>query len=212
MHIYAFGSICRGEIEKDSDIDLLAIVESQKPLLDPSKYSIYSHSKIATLWRAGSPFAWHLFLEARLPFSSNGQDFLKALSTPAKYKRCLDDCQKFFDVYLSALNSLKNSPGSEIFDLSSMFLGIRNIAICFSLGVLEIPSFSRHVGLRLEGFPLPMTAKAYHVLERARILCSRSIGDKIRQNEIAQVLIEADEVTHWMKNLVDNVREHERVQ
>lgn len=30
MHIYAFGSICRGEIDAASDIDLLAIFEKTR--------------------------------------------------------------------------------------------------------------------------------------------------------------------------------------
>jgi hypothetical protein len=209
MHIYAFGSVCRGEIERDSDIDLLALVDRHEPSLDPSKYSIYSYTKIAKLWAGGSPFAWHLSLEARILFASNGKDFLKSLGIPARYERGFDDCNKFLGVYLSALNSLRNSPGSEVFDLSSMFLSIRNIATCFSLGVLNIPSFSRHAGLLLKEFPLPLAPQAYHILERSRILCTRSTGRNIDQNEIAKVLNDADAVTVWMENLVANAREHE---
>lgn len=36
MHIYAFGSICRGEIDKNSDIDLLAIVDGFDARLWPA--------------------------------------------------------------------------------------------------------------------------------------------------------------------------------
>jgi len=42
MHIYAFGSLCRGEIGLDSDIDLLAIVDQFDERLDQKLFSIYS--------------------------------------------------------------------------------------------------------------------------------------------------------------------------
>ena len=70
MHVYAFGSICRGEIDYGSDVDLLAIVERFVPELDPSKFSIYSYSRIEQLWDEGNPFAWHLATEFKMLFSS----------------------------------------------------------------------------------------------------------------------------------------------
>jgi hypothetical protein len=212
MHIYAFGSVCRGEIDRNSDVDLLALVDQHEPSLDPSRYSIYSYKKMTALWVGGSPFAWHLYLEARILFSQNGKDFLKNLEVPAPYTRTLEDCEKFFGVYLSALNSLRNSPGSEVFDMSSMFLAIRNIATCFSLGVMSMPRFSRHAALQLEGFPFPLALETYSVLERSRILCTRSVGLHLNQAEIEQVKCNADVVVSWMENLLKIVRQHERVQ
>ena len=50
MHIYAFGSMCRGDISIGSDIDLLALVEKHDPRLDPGKFSIYSYKRIGELW------------------------------------------------------------------------------------------------------------------------------------------------------------------
>jgi hypothetical protein len=36
MHLDAFGSICGGEVSSDSDVNLLAIVESQDSRFDPN--------------------------------------------------------------------------------------------------------------------------------------------------------------------------------
>ena len=42
MYIYAFGSICRGEIDFYSDVDLIAISDDlvQLKKFDPNKFSI----------------------------------------------------------------------------------------------------------------------------------------------------------------------------
>ena len=57
MHIYAFGSVCRGDVLPSSDIDLLAITEGHDSRFDPNNYSIYSYNRIKELWQEGNPFA-----------------------------------------------------------------------------------------------------------------------------------------------------------
>jgi predicted nucleotidyltransferase len=43
LHIYVFGSICRGEVAPGSDVDLLAISSGGGNDLSRSMFSIYSH-------------------------------------------------------------------------------------------------------------------------------------------------------------------------
>ena len=76
LHIYAFGSICRGDVAPDSDIDLLAITSGGSNELSRSMFSIYSHSKIEKIWNEGNPFAWHLHQESKLLHSSDSSDFI----------------------------------------------------------------------------------------------------------------------------------------
>jgi hypothetical protein len=213
MHIYAFGSICRGEVAVDSDIDLLALVSHHDDRLDPSKYSIYSYTKMRLMWSKGSPFAWHLALEARQLFASDGCDFLKSLGQPSRYTECSQDCAKFFGVFLEARSSLVESAASRVFDLSSVFLSIRNMATCFALGVLAMPNFSRHSALALhEGFALPISLASYRIFERSRILCTRSQGPDISEAEVTIALSEFHAIENWMKKLVASARDYERVQ
>jgi len=112
MHLYAFGSVCRGEIARDSDIDLLALVSGHDDRLDPAKYSIYSYRKMKAMWRNGNPFAWHLSRESRLLFAQDERDFLGSLGQPAPYSNCHQDCRKFYGVYLEALSSLDRDMAS----------------------------------------------------------------------------------------------------
>jgi predicted nucleotidyltransferase len=82
VHIYAFGSICRGEIDTKSDIDLLAIVGGNDNHFDTSTYSMYSYNRLTELWLEGNPFAWHLATESKLIYSSDEKDFIKDLGSP----------------------------------------------------------------------------------------------------------------------------------
>ena len=95
MHIYAFGSVCRGEIDYGSDVDLLAIVDDHDGMFDPNIFSIYSYKRIKELWKEGNPFAWHLAKEARLLYSIDYDNFIESLGNPNRYDRTKADCEKF---------------------------------------------------------------------------------------------------------------------
>ena len=213
MHIYAFGSLCRGEVFRDSDVDLLAIVDGLDDRFDPDKYSIYSYSRIKKLWSEGSPFAWHLAIESRLLFASDSTDFIQGLSKPSRYAACTADCRKFHEVFREARLSLRESLGNRVFDLSALFLSIRNISTCFALGALGQAVFSRHAALGLPPqFHLPISEPCYRILERARILCTRSFGLDITEKEARLVLAEIGLIDEWMRMLEQEAQEHDRVQ
>jgi Nucleotidyltransferase domain len=211
MHIYAFGSICRGEIRQNSDVDLLVIGGGDSSQYDADVYSIYSYEKIEDLWREGNPFAWHLSLESRLLFSSNQEDFLQSLGTPAPYRYCGRDCERFLALFRDARASLAAGSNSRVFDLSTIFLSIRNIATCFALGVTGQPDFSRSSALRLGVDSISVSPKSYQILERARILCTRGNGEQITDEEFDSTLPQLERVYDWMSKLVERAKEHERV-
>jgi predicted nucleotidyltransferase len=211
MHIYAFGSICRGDISLGSDVDLLAIVEGYDSRIDPDTFSIYSYKRIEELWQEGNPFAWHLSLEARLLFSSDKIDYLKALGSPEIYKDCIRDCEKFFSLFREAHTSIIAGSNSIVFDFSTVFLSIRNIATCFSLGITEKPDFSRNSALRLGVNSISFALDAYHTLEKARILCTRGYGKYLTNYEIDTTTRKLNEVHEWMHNLIEKAKEYERV-
>lgn len=205
QHIYAFGSICRGEVDKSSDVDLLAIVDGFDQRFDPNEYSIYSYSRINELWREGNPFAWHLYLEARLIYADDGSDYLRSQPKPSTYKRGLLDCKKFRDVFQSAKESLNKTNLTETFDISSMFLSVRNLATCYSLARCSVPDFSRSSALRLNGESIPLNEKNYRILERARLLCTRGDGELLNTVEIGIVKRSIPLIEDWMSMLIKKV-------
>src|SRR6266571_1574176 len=211
MHIYAFGSLCRGDISPGSDVDLLAIVEGYDSRFDPETFSIYSYARIQELWREGNPFAWHLWIESRLLFSTDQHDYLRKLGSPEPYKNCLRDCERFFALFREGRASIARGCPTMVFDLSTVFLSMRNIASCFSLGVGKQPDFSRNSALRLGPNSVPLSPDVYHVLEKARLLCTRGFGSKITTEEIDFTIQNLGKVYEWMNNLVEMAKDNERV-
>lgn len=202
MHIYAFGSICRGEIDYGSDVDLLAIVERFVPDLDPSKFSIYSYPRMRQLWDDGEPFAWHLATESRILFSSGGYDFLKGLERPNKYTQASRDCSKFQQLFCRARSSLEVSSSSPVFELSTMFLAVRNFATCYALGCRSECEFSRSSARRLGDKSLVISDGTFSLLERSRLLSTRGFGAMISREDVALVLLEAGVIYAWMSELI----------
>lgn len=202
MHIYAFGSVCRGEVDSSSDIDMLAIVNGYDSRFNPSDYSIYSYERINDLWKQGNPFAWHLFLESKLVYSQDEIDHLRSIGEPSAYKSGIADCEKFREIFLSAKNSIENSDLTEIFDLSSVFLAVRNFATCYSLHSKINPDFSRNSARNLGARSIPIDEPTYTLLERSRVLCTRGLGEILSQNEIDKAKIALSEIDSWMMDIL----------
>lgn len=211
MHLYAFGSVCRGEVTPGSDIDLLAITETFDSRFDPAVYSIYSYSRIIDMWKEGTPFAWHLSLESKLLYSDDESDFLRTLGKPDTYKFGLRDCMKFSELFDKARLSLNEGTNSRVFELSNIFLAVRNFATCFSLYSGDAPDFSRNSALRLGPNSLHADPNAYDVLQRARILCTRGIGRKIDDADERIVMSQLGSVKEWMDKLTRMVASNERI-
>jgi hypothetical protein len=206
MHIYAFGSVCRGEVDTASDIDMLAIVNGHDARFKLSDYSIYSYARITEIWEQGNPFAWHLFLESKLVYSDDATDFLRAIGQPNAYSSGLTDCRKFHEIFLSAKDSLEETELAEIFDLSSVFLGVRNFATCYSLSRGKKPDFSRNSAKNLGSDSVPIDNSTYCLLERSRVLCTRGIGELLSSHEIVEAKLALDRIDCWMKDMICNLK------
>lgn len=202
MHIYAFGSICRGEVDISSDIDMLAIVDGYDSRFNPINYSIYSYERINELWKQGNPFAWHLFLESKLVYSEDDIDYLQSIGEPSEYKLGIVDCEKFRQIFLSAKYSIEDSDLTEIFDLSTVFLSVRNFATCYSLHSGISPDFSRNSARNLGAKSIPIDMTTYKLFERARVLCTRGLGEILTQTEIDKAKNTLGEIDYWMIGLL----------
>lgn len=202
MYIYVFGSICRGEIDEFSDVDLLAIVGSNEKMnfqIDTQKFSIYKEKRMEELWKEGNPFAWHLFQESKLIHSNNNEDILRNWGKPNPYKNMVSDLKKFSSLFYDSLESINNSEYSNTFDLSMLFLSIRNFASCYSLGALNEFNFSRKSAINLKTNKLNISNESFSILERARILSTRGSGKVITELEKSIVLKETELISDWFQ-------------
>lgn len=188
---------------------MLALVDGKDTRFDPDIFSIYSYKRLGELWAQGNPFAWHLALESRLVFASDGGDHIAQLGMPSPYHDCVNDCVKFYTLFLEARESLMRDKRAMVFDLSTIFLSIRNIATCYSLGVYGRPDFSRHSAIRLpDGEAVHISPDAYATIERARILTTRGHGNSIREADSERVEAELECIAQWMLDLVERAKTH----
>lgn len=207
MYIYAFGSICRGEIDFYSDVDLLAISENKSDLslLDPNKFSLYSEYRIAEYWKLGNPFAWHLYKESKLVFSSNDSDFIKSLGRPNAYLNGLSDLSKFRSIFLDSIEQINKTKDSFLFDISTIFLAIRNFATCYSLHHGKM-NFHRNSALELDEKSIPIAFENYKLLESARLLATRGVGEFPSEHESSRLILCFNEIDEWMRRLLDDCK------
>ncbi len=120
-------------------------------------------------------------------------------------------CEKFYSLFRDACASIELRVTSRVFDLSTVFLSIRNIATCFSLGVLNQPDFSRSSALRLGADSIQIQPGLYRVFERARILCTRGQGAEITNQEAYNAIQRFGEIDAWMKCLIEKAGKHARI-
>jgi hypothetical protein len=205
MHIYAFGSICRGDISVDSDIDLLALVTGKDSRLNPDKFSIYSYTRIRELWESGNAFAWHLSLESRLIYGADGNDFLESLGAPSKYSGGAADCSKFQDIFESSFQAVRRDSPSLVFELSTIFLALRNIATCYSLARMNNPTFGRDSARGLGPRSLNIDESVYCLLMQARLLSTRGAGENISDIDLATVIPELKLCRAWIDEICHEV-------
>jgi hypothetical protein len=167
---------------------------------------VYTYGRLKSLWVEGNPFAWHLFIESRLLFADDGMDFLRALGEPTQYARGIADCEKFHRLFQTASTVLAVRGDTVVFELSTIFLAMRNAATCFSLQTSKSPVFSRRASANVGPDSLVLDARSYDVLENARILCTRGYGDRPSEDDVAHVVARLDDIEEWMQSLVAKVR------
>jgi hypothetical protein len=185
---------------------LLAIIERFDERLDPAKYSIYSYIRVKELWAEGNPFAWHLFSESRLIFSSDDTDFLSQLGKPEPYSKVQADCSKFQALFEESVVALCSGSPSPVFELSSVFLAIRNFATCFALGGLGLREFSRHSASKLNGFSIRIDCEVLDTLQKCRVLSTRGIGELPRSSEITNVVDAVPIIRDWMNAIMKQLK------
>lgn len=205
MEIYGFGSIVRGEIDKFSDIDLLILKDIEEDIsnIDKEYFSIYTYQRIEELWEEGNPFSWHLFIESKCLYSTSSIPFLKTLGEPNNYNNLLPDLFKFYQLFIDSKISIEIERHSVDFDLSMIFLAIRNFSSCFSLGFLKKNEFSRDVALKIGAYSINLNPKIYNRLRESRILATRGIGKSITENELKLVQNEFQTINSWFIKLLN---------
>lgn len=207
MYIYAFGSICRGEIDFYSDVDLIVISEDQSKFskFDPNKFSIYSENRLKEYWEKGNPFAWHLYKESKIIYSCDGVDLMYRWGEPSPYSTGIEDLKKFQNIFWDSVEQIELTRESFLFDIATIFLSIRNFATCYSLANEQI-NFHRNSALNLGEKSVPISAENYKILESARLLATRGVGEFPSECDSSRLIACFKSIDDWMKLLLGDFK------
>lgn len=160
--LYVFGSATSGDVDSGSDLDVLVVVDPEEDRSRyPASWSIYSRLQIESLFRRGTLFAWHLYLDGVRIFPRAGLGFLSRLGEPAPYVNAEAEIAALTELGSAAVEELRGGTPSTVFELGILYLVSRDVAMAASCSILGHFSFSRLVPFSYEGIPIPLRPDEY---------------------------------------------------
>jgi len=184
MWIYVFGSLARGEIDIDSDVDTLCIYNNHEKSLVPKKMQCYSKAHLKEIFDHGELFAHHLYLESKLIHSSDGVDIIRKTGKPAPYKNWEDDFKAFIEVAIFSINEILTK-GQTVFRKGLLYMSLRDIAMIYSQIKMNTPNFSKYSPYQTD-ISLDVDTDYYEALRMCRISSTRGISDEIIYRELPE--------------------------
>lgn len=202
--IYIFGSTVRGEVEKDSDIDVLVIPSSETERESfPNSWSVYSQNTIRNYFEQGRLFAWHLYLEAKCVYSSEENSFMANLGTPKSYITFDEDIANLEILLEEALVELQKNSPNLIYELGIIYTALRDIAMVASSRLLKKPNFSRNSPYKLPiTFPIPMDI--YQGMMQARLISTRDMTCTVDFEKLRNIVISLP-IKKWVDSVKDSL-------
>lgn len=195
MWIYIFGSTVRGEIDPQSDVDVLAIVKNKCDRTKlPKHFLVYNNVELERIFKRGDLFSHHLAMESKLVYSHDGSNPVKELGTPEPYSFGVQNLEDFYQIAQESLLKLRNGSSCIVFDCGLLYMSIRDIAMILSYYEREIPNFSKYVPYTVTP-RFSLARGAYELLKKCRAASTRG-----SQYIVAKGLSESnlDAIDNWL--------------
>lgn len=198
--IFIFGSAVRGEIEKNSDIDVLVISDSKNRRDEfPNEWSVYSYQSIRDFYESGRLFAWHLHLDSKCIYKEKNESFLDVLGKPALYSNFKSDFESLKEILLTSLSEIENRSTSIIFEAGITYTAIRDLAMVASTKLHNRPCFSRYSPYLLP-HEFPIKRHLYEHMISARLASTR--GNEITEKNSALLYqLPTNNIRKWLQEL-----------
>lgn len=198
MWLYIFGSTVRGEIDPQSDVDVLAVLEEKSAQIGlPKNFLVYSKSELMACFEKGDLFAHHLTSESRLVHSNNGSDLIQDLGRPAIYQSGVNDFACFYEIGNAAISQLMRKNCSIVFELGILYMAIRDIAMILSYHEGEVPSFSKYAPYYVTP-RLTLDRKKYEFIKNCRAASTR--GSVLAEKRDILSNIDLIMIREWLKS------------
>ena len=198
--LYIFGSVVRGEVSATSDVDVLVVPLGGQPRESyPPGWSVYSAGLIASYYRLGRLFAWHLHREARCLFPAGADNLLARLGPPAPYATARADVADLAAILAEAVAAVRGGTNSLVYELGVVHTALRDVAMSASWALLGEPDFSRESPYRLP-VPCPLPRGAYRAATLARHQSTRGAAARIDLDSVAAAVLAAP-LSGWVEQI-----------
>ena len=211
---YIFGSVARGEQDRLSDLDVLAVVRTGGGKIDDSevenlvppallgfKLSIswYGQDRLREMFENGELFAWHLAQETTPIFDPT--NFIENLGRPATYRDAAKDVASFFRVFSGIREQVSASPHNAAYEAGLIYVCIRNAAMAASARLCPAPDFSRYSAFKLQDVaPCPISTAQFDSAMRSRMASQRGYPPP-PEATAGFVLHLLDQLEPWLQTL-----------
>ena len=198
MWLYVFGSTVRGEVDAQSDVDVLAVVEHKHYQGDlPKSFLVYSRPELEAVFNRGDLFSHHLASGSRLIYSHDGSDVISVLGAPAPYSSGWKDFESFCEIADAALAQLRRGSNCMVFDCGVLYMAVRDVAMILSYHGDGAMTFSKYAPYAVDP-RLSLPPDAYETLKRCRAASTRRAEcaefDELSEEELSTI-------DNWLKSV-----------
>lgn len=204
MWVYVFGSLVRGEIDVDSDVDILAVVSEQSEKKNlPANFLKYTMSELIKSFEKGELFAHHLAHESQLIYSDDGRDIIELLGSPTPYSLALEHIIQFKEIGLSAIERIRKNTSATVFNYGLIYMALRDVAMILSYIQGDRPSFSKNSPYHVSP-QLTLPKAKYSLLRRCRAASTRGV-EIFALTDRLLIDDELSEIERWLKDSEEEV-------
>jgi predicted nucleotidyltransferase len=199
LSLRVFGSVARADSDVNSDLDVLAVLPTDRPLSSDMKCTVeklfdqgasiswYSQRRIEEMFDEGHLFAWHLFNES-LPLVP---DFIDLLGPPRNYEDAIADVESLIEILIPIPRQLENCSRNAVYEAGLLFLCMRNIALSASWFSATGLDFTRRSPFNIQetlDISFPIAREEYDGLINCRLSGQRGlVSPKISSKDVCEL-------------------------
>jgi len=204
--IYIFGSITRGEVNPNSDTDVLVIpLGDQARQVYPSNWSYYTEETLRKMHKDGRLFSWHLYLDSTCVHTHRETPLLVEMGPPNSYSTALEDIGDLKALLDQSIQCLHDNTPNQIYEIGLIHTCLRDIAMSASWWFYERPCFSIYAPYQIDN-PLPLDREIYRKAISARHNSTRGINSGYDWKLVTKEILSAP-IRGWVSTIQRGVNE-----